>query len=646
MAEPAQLDRLSVLTTGGESKSTLSAEASWGVRGKDSVRIATELRNVRPAGGKETFRASLALKEGETRFNLHNSPNFIKRFGGEHAGEPTKMKPEEKASFQKAEDVIKQNTLISLFLEAKRMPPAARNAHLTKMLGEVGMPTATYAEVRKQALATIANSSDFIAMFPEIQANFGSSPKNDILQFIEDTLVPADDQRLASRIGTRTQEAFKKAVGLPLVGTDEERDAIEKQVNLGEKTVTEKIKFIADVLKARGIQKPGPADFTAAEIRGIIAAGGTPDVSGVALIQQAYLQSTPGATLANFESMRTFASLPAQITEASDRIKAKLTAGQAMTDYIRLHPTDDDVMTHAAKTSQRLGYLRHYAPSGTEFAKYERFSKNFLPLLEQNSLTTLASETRQAQMQLEEAKIRKSILPPTTADVEKSRDIRILAEEDLLGELDGILGQSIKDVMEERYDVMEERMDRLMQDKVDKSEKNVKINIMNLRKKMSDNWIKYDQTTRKKTMDKDKIRHDVTHLTYAFDKDVALKQLIARDLFGVAHFDRINVIDGTDMNTPANSLLTPEQIKQMDSVFKEAGTEYRDKLFADMFAARGTFDRTLNLGFGIEALPGWAKLGFKRDEWKYMMQRYEPDVTKALEANHDAHTAMKTLEGQ
>jgi len=647
-AEPQQLTNLAVLAAGGETRGGYEVHTNWS-KGAESIKIANDLRKVQSEGGKHTLERGLAVKEGEVLFNLHNAPNFINRFGGEHARNPTSMTPEEKASYLKAKDIIKQNTFLSLFLEARTMPNSKRDAHINKIMTEYGYPASSYSEIRKQALESIANSSAFIGMFPEVTESFvtvDTAPQPGVLQFIEDTLVPSDDQRLASRLGTRMHDAYKKVVGLSPVGTDEERAEIVKQIKLGEETIKVKRKLIVDTLKAKGIRMGGAGNFTEADIDGIITAGGTPDMSGDTLVQQLYLKSTAGVTLADYDSMKLFADLPKQITAATDRIKAKLAPSQTLAAYRAAKPSDPDVMDEKATEMMRLGYLMHYGPAGGKRLQYENFSKNFLPLLEQNSLSAVAREMRQAQIQLEDSNIRKNILPPTTVDVERSRDLRILAEEDLLGEIDGILGQSIKDVLSERYDVMEERMGRTMQEKADKSDKDVKINIMNLKKKMSENWIKYDATTRKKIVDKKQIKTDVTHLAYAFDKDVALKQLIARDLFNKPDFEKINVIDGTATPpaVPPVQILDAEQIKQMEAVFKEAGTEYRDKLFADMFAARTFTDRTFN--FGLLGEKTWGDLGFKRDEWKYMMQRYEPEITKGIEANHDAHQALKTLESQ
>jgi len=639
-AEPPQLDRLTLLRSGGEIAATIDNKFKVD-KGQKSIEVAKDLRKVQPAGGKETIRAGLAMKEGETKFNVRNATDFKERFGAGRKGVAPPSTPSEVASYKKAEQSLRENSTIALFLELKSLSPAEQ----TKMLADVTVTAElgglhTYSTIRKEALSLIVKSDSIKGLFPELDHNgLGQEEK---IRFIEYTLFPSDDARFAARFGTRMREAYKKAVGLPPVGSDEERVDIEKQIKLGKETIKIKRKQIEDILKAKNIKKIGGANFNSADIDAIIATGGTPDMTGNTLIQQAYLQSTPSALLADFDGMKTFADLPRQISEANARITAKLIGTNTLASYKAAHPGDPDVKDEKACTMSRLGYLSKYGPSGTKNVQYVNFSKNFLPLLEQNSLSAVGREMRQAQIGLEDAKIKENTLPPTTVDIERTRDLRILAEEDVLGEIDGILGQSIADVLEERYDVMEERMGRLSEQQEKEKDQEVKQNILALKKKMSRNWIKYDGTTRKKTIDKKQIKNDVTHLAYHFDKDVALKQLIARDLFGMTNnYQSLNLIDGKDGT--GNVVLDERKLEIIEKVFESNGTEYRDKLFADMFAARGFMDRSFNI-LGLEKT--WGELGFKRDEWKYMMQRYEPDITRALQTNQDASQALKSLEAQ
>jgi len=649
-AEPPQLDRLTLLRSGGEIAATIDNKFKVD-KGQKSIEVAKDLRKVQPAGGKETIRAGLAMKEGETKFNVRNATDFKERFGAGRKGVTPPSTPSEVASYKKAEQSLRENSTIALFLELKSLSPAEQ----TKMLADVTVTAElgglhTYSTIRKEALSLIVKSDSIKGLFPELDHNgLGQEEK---IRFIEYTLFPSDDARFAARFGTRMREAYKKAVGLPPVGSDEERVDIEKQIKLGKETIKIKRKQIEDILKAKNIKKIGGANFNSADIDAIIATGGTPDMTGNTLIQQAYLQSTPSALLADFDGMKTFADLPRQISEANARITAKLTGTNTLASYKVTHPGDPDVKDEKACTMSRLGYLSKYGPSGTKNVQYVNFSKNFLPLLEQNSLSAVGREMRQAQIGLEDAKIKENTLPPTTVDIERTRDLRILAEEDVLGEIDGILGQSIADVLEERYDVMEERMGRLSEQQEKEKDTAIKQLTMQLKKKMSKNWIEYDVNTRKKEPHKKNIKNDVTHLAYAFDKDVALKQIIARDLFAgpnsatSVQFQNLNIIDGSDMSTNppvAHALLSETQLDQLNKVFESSGTEYRDKLFADMFAARGFMDRSFNI-LGLEKT--WGELGFKRDEWKYMMQRYEPDITRALQTNQDASQALKSLEAQ
>ncbi|MCX6730528.1 MAG: hypothetical protein NTZ55_01645, partial [Candidatus Roizmanbacteria bacterium] len=122
MAELAQLDRLTVLSAGGE----YNLAGFTGKRGETSIKQGQDLlKKVRPAGGKETIRTALALHEGETKFNVRNSKDFISRFGTEK--QLSKMNASEKASYLKAKEVIERNSLITLYLDARAIPAASRD---------------------------------------------------------------------------------------------------------------------------------------------------------------------------------------------------------------------------------------------------------------------------------------------------------------------------------------------------------------------------------------------------------------------------------------------------------------------------------------------------------------------------------------
>ncbi|MFH0773804.1 MAG: hypothetical protein V1922_05855 [bacterium] len=634
-AEPAQLDRLTVLRSGGETATGLDTKFKNN-KGKASIEAAKDLRKVQPAGGKETMRAGLAVKEGETKFNVRNARDFKERFGAGKKG-GVGSNSAEKASYHKAEQSLRENSTIALFLELKSLPAAERAQMLAdaSVTAEVGLNN--YGAIKDRALSLIARSDAVKGLFPELDTNSLSEAQK--ISFLESTLFPSDDARFAARFGTRMREAYKKSVGFESVMTDEKKAELEQQKKLEDGKKDQKIKSLKDMLGLRGVVNPiGGNPYTEADIATLV--DGAADTSVITDTLAANIFNRPPNVYADLRAYRV--DLPNTIAKLQSQINP---GRMALVRYVAdpRHINEPNVIAYNAATA-RLAALGALYPAGN--ADLTAFNTGILPLIGDPAFAGLASGAKEAQMKSAEIDLHIHVRPKTTTDIEKSRDIRILQEEDLLGEIDGILGQSIADVLEERYDVMEERSGRLMQEKADKAEQDVKINIMNLKKKMSSNWIAYDPATRQKIVHKDHIKHDVTHLAYAFDKDVALKQIIARDLFpGLGgNFDRINVIDGTDMNAPANVLLTPEQLKQMEGVFTAAGTEYRDKLFADMFAARTFTDRTLNFGFGLEA--SFGQLGFKRDEWKYMMQRYEPEITKALEANHEAHQALQTLEAQ
>lgn len=649
--EPAQLDRLMVLRSGGEVKSTIDSQfASF--RDHETIETARQLRTIRAAGGKEMMRAGLAVKEGETRFNIRKMTDFKERFGAGNKGVIPPSSPSEVASYKKAEQSLRENKTIALFIELKSLSDAERATMLgdPQVIAELGPGINNFNAIRKEALKLIARSDAVKGLFPELDVNMLSPSQK--MEFLEATLFPSDDARFAARFGTRLQEAYKKAVSLEAVMTDEKKTDLEQQKKVEETRFDQRIKKITGLLTARGLTQASGGAITDADVQNWInTIAFTPETTTDAIASQIL-----GVSLETTSDLRRYViDIPQNKAKLEAVVASKLTSGVTLSGYLSnpAHANESEVIALNSLNAEYVALDGKYKVGGPKNGDLVAFNSSGLPQLYVDGvLGGLSSEAKQCSLKIEDISAQMSARPQKLSDVERSRDLRTLQEEDLLGEIDSILGQSIADVLEERYDVMEERMGRLSELQAKEQDEKVKQLTMLLKKKMSTNWIQYDVRTREKDVHREHIKRDVTHLTYAFDKDVALKQLIARDLFGgsdsvrTVAFQNLNVIDGSDMRDHppvAHSLLSVEQLDQLNKVFESTGSEYRDKLFADMFAARTFTDRNISLlGFDI-----WeGKLGFKRDEWKYMMQRYEPEITKGLETNHEAHQALKALEAQ
>ncbi|OGK62739.1 hypothetical protein A2334_00795 [Candidatus Roizmanbacteria bacterium RIFOXYB2_FULL_38_10] len=649
--EQPVLDRLGVLAAGGEHGVVWTA----GQRGEQSVQRADRLRTVRPAGGKETMRAALALKDGETRYNVRSTADFLKRFGGGKE-DVTKMSSSEKASYKKAQEVLHKDAKIALFLELRMLSATEQTALLKDkdICSAIGERSGTaFTALRDTVLDSIARDSSFIAMFPEISAHVPPLTDPQRRDFIEKTLMPAEDGRLASRLGTRMQEAYKSALELTPIATDEKRIEMEQQKQVEEERLEQKSKSLKALLDGQGIVNPVTiAAYTQVEINTLIKGSLTAETAADTIAESALGK---GHTIL-VDLKQLVLELPKQRIDLVAQLVAKGATNPPTTAWL----TDP----RNASLQEVIDYKRTVSEMGRLNTAYPAvnpdltlFKTRILPLYRNSAFSTLTMEAKQAELKAADLDLQIKVLPKTTEDMRKSQVIRIVEEEDLCGLMDGILGQSIADVLEERYDVMQERNGRLSTEDQKKAEQDIQKLVLELKKKMNSNWIGFDATTHKKTVNKDQIKKDVTHLGFTYDKDMALKQLIARDLFhgkqrtmpgggaytiSLTHFDKLNVIDGTD-ETGAQ-LLTAEDLTQLNKVFELTGQEYRDKLFADLLAARTIGDRSWNFGFGMEAVSG--KLGFKRGEWQQMLKLYEPEITKGLEENTEAAAAMRSLEAQ
>lgn len=647
-AEPQGIGRLTLLRSGGESARIGALDSQFaGRNAKEAIKIGKELRKVAASNSKEAIKNVLAIKEGETHFNIRKMKDFKERFG---AGKKAGLTPEEKASQKRATDLLTDYAKVSAFLEVKAMSPAEMATYLadTQVRDAIG-GTLSFNELKKQALDFVVAEDNFKSMFPEINlSGLSDAQKRD---FVEKTLMPSEDGRLASRIGTRLQEAYKKTTEFTSIakeetGVDAEHTKLEEGLRL-----EQKVKSIQQFLKGRSINNPASGSpYTEKQIEDLIqnkalTAEGALDALAFNLLNSA----APSISNAEFTKLKRFQiELPKSTSELANRLEASrmaLGVGKPpdLAAYILAYPTDPNVTAYNAQMAELAVLNAHYAGPNPNL---NTFKTRVLPLYQDASITTIITEAKQSDLKIKDADIKSKAAPKTTDEIERSHDKRMLEEDDICTLLSGILGQSIGDVLEERYDIMEERQGRLMEKKAKDAEQEVAKLVLELKKKMSKNWISWDTSVKsQRKIDKKQIRKDVTHLTFSADKDMALKQLIARDLFGLtmAQCRSLNVVDGV-YGAAAGQKLSDTEINQLNKVFESSGSLYRDKLWADMFAARGWKDKQIKL-FGME-LGSTGELGFKSVEMQEMVKLYQPEIMKGIESNQEAARAMKDLEAQ
>lgn len=657
-AEPRGLDPLTLLRSGGEQKAAIMGPLDTkidavGSNAKNAIELAKNLRIVAKANSREAIENIAALKDGESTFQLRNTKPFIERFGSGKKTAGGTMTPAETASFNTAEQLLRENATVALYLDLRTKIGSEQKKLLadTQVQDAIGGPK-SLSTIREQALSTILRNPTFINAFPEIGLSGMTQPEK--MQYIEATLLPAEDNRFAARLGTLTQEAYRKAVDFTTVAGDDKKTGMEQQEKLEKARMDQKVKGLKALLDAQGITKPmGGGPFTEAEIKLNISGSLSADTAADVLAEQAF--TVNHAAFVNLKQFRI--ELPKQQAELTTRL-----VGLGCPNPPTLAWLTDPVNKIRPEVINYNAVLADMTKLSTDpgvVANQANFDSKIMPLYRSPAFSNLAQEAKRAELTAADLALQISVLPPgDPAEVAKSRDKRLLEEQDLIGQLDRVLGNSLRDVLLERYDIMEERQGRLMEKNAKDAEKDVAKLVLELKKKMNTNWIKWDNTATnpKRVVQKKEIRRDVTHLTFSSDKDVALKQLIARDIFKGAggattindtNFDKLNVVDGKD--GAGNVLITEDQLKQLEKVFESSGQAYKEKLWADMFMGkgRGIFDKTFNFGFGIEVGgDGDESLAFKKAVRDEMMKKYEPEITKAIESKRESSQAMKNLEAQ
>lgn len=645
-AEPKGLDPLTLLRSGGEMKVGMAALDTKinaiGSNAKDAIELGANLRKVAKANSREAIENIAALKDNESKFELRNTKAFLERFG---SGKKVvgNMTPEELASFNTAKQLLRENATVALYLDLRSKNSSERAALMNdaQVKEAVGMNPPDWTTIRKNALENIMRNDTFIRAFPEIHLSTLTLPEK--MDYIEATLLPAEDRRFAARLGTLTQEAYRKAVDFTTVAGDDKKTGMETDKKVEEGRFAQRLKSLEDTLKYRGVKNPATGnEYTSAEIKTIIEGSADPKLA-VDVLAQNILNQTPQI----YSELKAYrVDLNDQLRSLNYNLTSRLAVGQSIAQYCAAHPNEKDVIDYIVADSKYQSLKAVYDPAGgPKGPTLISFDKDVLPLLSDPAFQTLVTDAKSAQSKASDLELKINALPPgDPAEVAKSRDKRLLEEQDLIGQLDRVLGNSLRDVLLERYDIMEERQGRLMEKNAKDAEKDVAKLVLDLKKKMNTRWISWDSSTiPQRKVDKKQIRDDVTHLTFSADKDVALKQLIARDIFGLANYKLLNTVDG--MGGFRN--LTPTELDQLNKVFESSGQAYKEKLWADMFMGRGAFDKTINLGFGIE-LGGDANesLAFKKAVRDEMMKKYDPEITRAIESKRESSQAMKNLEAQ
>lgn len=226
-----------------------------------------------------------------------------------------------------------------------------------------------------------------------------------------------------------------------------------------------------------------------------------------------------------------------------------------------------------------------------------------------------------------------------TDALESSRAARLRKEQEMLSDLENVVGNSLIETLEHRYDEMQtyekERLEEAMKKLRTKAAKDVGHAIRR-------NWIERSPSGKVIGKNKARVESDMDFLARnpEMSAEESIKRLMLRDLRAADESYRAdkngNPIDTRTYQDHNFSLdnLTDEQKVGLEEAYKELGNLYQKELFIDYYATRGWFFRH---GIGGRLM--------SRDQLAVMEEKFEGFVEKEIEENKRAHEAVSKMEG-
>jgi len=503
---------------------------------------------------------------------------------------------------------------------------------------------ATWGTVRANALQTIADSQFIKDVMPDLQ----SLPPAARTEMLNAFLM--NDPQLNAEIGERTSKVLEKAKALAPAGKNPEEALAEKQktqVEGKQKKTMERLmqeldrkvteadikKFLdgrsadsvtIDVLyarlKAEGVKHPRElqkyialdSDEQSLRIKSRIL---TTQLNRAAGNEETNLRNQLRDVEVQIEENRTIKHTLSSTLGSEAEIKSQMQKYNTILDdvYGRPDPTDPT-------GEKRVGGAKAYI----------------------DVLVKSQSELEAINQKLDQ------LAENRTNPLDQSAD-RLRQETDLINEIEGIVGESLRQVFLDRHEEVNSLNARRLQTQEEearkKGENELADAIKQVNKSMQENWIKKKREVDKKGKSKTviegrntaQIGTDMTFLAHYAEmgqRDEGIKRLLIRDLAkgSTAGFDGVNY-ETVDLDG-----LNDQQKSTLNQLFAQSGNSYVHRLFLDCFEARRT---DLMVGkLGLEK----GDLGFSKEQWLALEKGYGAEIEAQLKESKDAQELLKQLD--
>jgi hypothetical protein len=575
---------------------------------------------------REMFRRALKPKEQRVAITTDISEGMKARFGAGAAELNGQGRAELKLgvsvgqenSHRLAAAAVERSTTVLGAIEVLTDADPATRFQVLQREGRLPAGVTTPQELELKAVDIISSDETFQNMFQDLFS--GGIGPNMRREAVREMILK--DPSLRGKIADKMTRIYDKALDLQEVQGSPDQKALAQKAE-AEKSHTEKVKAVADLLKQKGV-----TGFDEADVTQIIESSQTG-----AEAQWNLIGRITGINAQGLEQVRFRLRLEQQITSTHEERLVLLKQGADVTQLTE----------KMQKLAGDLGAaMNGQGPEGQE--NYDKY-KGLAPLLtegvtEQNPQGTLMGNLRSAhELSRQIPALQKAAEAAKAQGGGDSREQakRLLQERELIGDLEGVIGESLVEVMEERYDEAIGLDQQLMeQDAVAAAEKqlnDIARGIREVQKSMRENWVKYDPKTRKRSIDKEQIGLDMQDLAY--NGKEGLRRMILGELAG-SKPPLINLGNDPDgkpytYETVDLDAMSAEQKAILDGVYNSSAEPYRKKLFADFVYARKSV---------------WRKgdMNLKDHEWAMLEQNFRTELSTGLEKSKEAGQIMKALE--
>ncbi len=503
---------------------------------------------------------------------------------------------------------------------------------------------ATWRTVKANALQTIADSQFIRDVMPDLQ----SLPPDARIEVVDALLVR--DPQLNAEIGERTSKVLEKAKALTPAAKNPEEAVAEKQKNQAEakqkKAMERLMKELDDKVRADDIAKfldGRSADSVTVDV--LYARLRAEGVEHPRELQK-YIRLSNDEQRLRIETEILQAKLRSavdadkptiqqQINELDVQIRGSRAARNELSPTLG---TDAEIKSQMQKYDILLDEV-YGRPDPTDPTGGKRVggAKAYIDVLVKGQ-----AEIESINQKLEQLAENRPNPLDQNAD-------RLRQENELINEMEGIVGESLRQVFLDRHEEVNSLNARKMQTQEEEARKKGQTEladaIKQINKSMQENWIKKKREVDKKGKSKTviegrntaQIGSDMTYLAHYAEmgqRDEGIKRLLIRDLAkgSTAGFGGVDY-ENVDLDT-----LDDQQKSTLNQLFAQSGNTYVHRLFLDCFEARRI---DLMVGkLGLEK----GDLGFSKEQWLALEKGYGAEIEAQLKESKDAQEIMKQLD--